>query len=286
MAAHRPQASRLLHARMSALTRRLVRAVRLCRVFGVRAVAWPIRDRLPFLEHRQYLEHVLYELLRRRGHVFIIQIGAHVGDTENDPVHRFIRENSLPVQGGRPKCSAILVEPVRYLFEQLAANYRGCEGVVLENVAIADRNEVREFYRLDENVDLRASGMPEWLNQVGSLLRQRMGQMWDQCEQDQAYKRFISEHTVVDRVQCITFDDLLHRHQIQRIDFLQIDAEGYDYEIIRTIDFDRVRPTIINYERGLLQETEPRCRRLLLRQDYILDDHGQDTLCLLKDLRG
>lgn len=280
MAARRVQASQHLHRRMSALARRLVRAVRLCRVFGVRVVAWPIRDRLPFFEHRQYLEHVLYELLRRRGHVSIIQIGAHVGDTENDPVHHFIRENSVPVLRGRPKCSAVLVEPVRYLFEQLAANYEGCEGVILDNAAIADRNEVRDFYRLDENADLRASGMPQWLNQVGSLLPQRMGTLWDECEHNQAYKRFISEHTVVDRVQCITFDDLLQRHQIDRIDFLQIDAEGYDYEIIRTIDFHRVKPTVVNYERGLLQDTEPRCRRLLMQQDYVLDDHGQDTLCL------
>lgn len=280
MAVQRLWVSQYLLKPMSALARRLVRAVRLCKVFGVHMVGWSIRDRLPCFERRQYLEHVLYELLRRRGHVFIIQIGAHVGNTENDPVHRFIRDNSRSVLGGRPKCSAILIEPVKYLFEQLAANYEGCDGVTLENVAIADQNSTRDFYRLDENADLAAASLPEWLNQLGSLLPQRMGRLWDQCEQNQSYKRFISEHAVVDRVQCITFDDLLQRHQIERIDFLQIDAEGYDYEIIRTIDFDRVRPTIINYERGLLQETEPRCRRLLLRQNYILDDHGQDTLCL------
>ena len=271
---------------MRMVTKRLMRAAQLWRVFGVKGITWALRNKVPFLEHRSFVEEILHHLLKRQGHVFIIQVGAHVGDTSNDPICRFIQKHSSPGQSGRTACNCVLVEPVRHLFEQLVANYKHYEGVVCDNVAIADENAIRDFYRLDDGVDLRASGMPEWLDQLGSLLPERMGQLWDQCEKDETYRQFVAEHAVVDKVQCITFDQLLDRHGITKVDFLQVDAEGYDYEIIRSINFERVKPLAINYERVHLQDKEAPCRRLLLKHDYLLYDHWQDTLCLQRSLRG
>lgn len=267
-------------------TRQLIHAAQLWRVFGVKGIIWALRNKVPFLEHRSFLEEILCHLSKRQGHIFIVQIGAHVGATCNDPVHRFIRTNSRPGRSGRATCRCVLIEPVRHLFERLVVSYKDCAGVVCDNVAIADENAVRDFYRLEENIDLKGSGMPEWLDQLGSLLPERMGELWDRREKDPTYKQFISRHSVVDKVRCITFDQLLDKHGITNIDFLQIDAEGYDYEIIQTINFDRIKPKVINYERVLLCDKEGSCRDLLLKQGYLLYDHGQDTLCLQRGLRG
>ena len=38
-------------------------------------------------------------------------------------------------------------------------------------------------------------------------------------------------------VECINFNDLVHQEKINKIDLLQIDTEGYDFEIIYSIDF-------------------------------------------------
>ena len=41
-------------------------------------------------------------------------------------------------------------------------------------------------------------------------------------------------------VRCLTFDDLLA--DVNHIDLLHIDAEGYDFELLMLFDFDRLAP--------------------------------------------
>lgn len=152
-----------------------------------------------------------------------------------------------------------------------------------EHAAIAEHAGTRGFFRLA--ADPVAHGLPAWLAQLGSLRADRMTALWDRYErghlaaESDTLTRFYREHQVIEPVTCITFDMLLARHGLTRVDLLQIDAEGYDYEILRTIDFARVRPAVINYERVLLQHDEPACRAMLTAAGYVLTDWGQDTLC-------
>ncbi len=223
--------------------------------------------------------HVLRELLSRQSHVSVVQVGAHVGNSENDPIHRFL----WSVRGGQ--CTAILIEPVRHLFEQLTANYARCPADIrFENAAAAEAAGHRSFYRLKEGTDL--TGMPGWMNQLGSLLPERIDAMWDACEQDPAHKSFLAENTIVDRVRCATIDEMRRKHGMAGIDFLQIDAEGYDYEILKTIDFESSKPKAVNYERVLLGDAEGECREMLQSHGYTLYDHNHniDTLCVLREL--
>ena len=223
--------------------------------------------------------HVLQELLLRQSHVSIVQVGSHVGNSENDPIHRFL----WSVKGG--ECTAILIEPVKHLFEQLVKNYGRCPADVrFENAAVAEEAGYRDFWRLREDADL--TGMPDWLNQLGSLLQDRIDTMWDACEQNPAHKKFLAENTVMDRVRCATIEELRKKHGIGEIDFLQLDAEGYDYDILKAIDFTSIKPKAINYERVLLGPLEDECRQMLRSHGYVLYDHDHniDTICVLGEL--
>src|SRR3954467_3768467 len=106
-----------------------------------------------------------------------MQIGAHVGDTSNDPLYRFFCEE-LP---SHPAAVVVLVEPVAEHFEQLQHAYRDMPNVRLENVAVAEREGTRDFYRLGS--DPVAHGPPAWLSQLGSLRPDRLGKLWDNYEQ-------------------------------------------------------------------------------------------------------
>lgn len=218
----------------------------------------------------------VFEWLAARDRFSVVQIGAYVGDSPNDPLFSFLRA-TLP---DRPESVAVLVEPVREYFEALQVAYGDLPTVRLENVAIAEQEGVRDFYRLApgrEHPDFR------WLAQLGSLRPERMTELWDGCEGTQLSdepRNFWNRHKIVEKVQCWTLDQLLERHGLERVDLLQIDAEGYDYEILRTIDFSQLRPRFINYERGLLQEDEPACRAKLQKADYVLFDWGPDTLAV------
>lgn len=223
--------------------------------------------------------YVLQELLLRQTHVSVVQIGAHVGNNENDPIRRFL----WSVKGG--ECTAILIEPVKHLFEQLTMNYGRCPADIrFENAAVAEKAGYRDFHRLREDADL--TGLPNWLNQLGSLLPERIDAMWDACEQDPAYKRFLAENTITERVRCATIDEIRRKHGVREIDFLQVDVEGYDYEILKTIDFESMKPKAINYERVLLGAAEEECRGILRSHGYMLYDHDHniDTLCILREL--
>ncbi|AMK10069.1 hypothetical protein AWY79_02530 [Pseudodesulfovibrio indicus] len=56
-----------------------------------------------------------------------------------------------------------------------------------------------------------------------------------------------------------------------RVDMFSIDVEGYDFNIIKMIDF----------ERGKLGEQKQLCERLLRAHGYQLHHHGLDTLAYL-----
>jgi hypothetical protein len=108
------------------------------------------------------MDDVLAKLAVR--HAFsIVQIGAYVGDTSNDPLYRFLHE----VLPGRPQATVVLVEPVAEYFERLKEAYEVLPAVRLEQVAIAEQDCERPFYRL--GVDPAQYGHPEWLSQLGSL---------------------------------------------------------------------------------------------------------------------
>ena len=56
----------------------------------------------------------------------IVQIGAHIGDTINDPLCRFLRRELGPQSQRRPGSSVILVEPVREYYQLLQKTMRTC----------------------------------------------------------------------------------------------------------------------------------------------------------------
>jgi FkbM family methyltransferase len=254
------------------------RAARRYREAGLAGIAQAIGTRIGLASPASLVETIsplegVFEWLAHRGAYSIVQIGAFVGDTSNDPLYRFVRQ-SEPGSGS----VVVLVEPVREFYEQLVRNYAGVEAARFENVAVAAEAGLRDFYRL--GVDPTRHGHSEWLLQLGSLREDRMTSLWNAYEIDPAARDFYLAHRVVEQVECVTFEQLAARHGIQRVDLLQIDAEGSDYEILRSIDFARHLPRFVNYERVLMGETEAACRTMMLDAGYILLDWGQDTLCI------
>ena len=65
-------------------------------------------------------------------------------------------------------------------------------------------------------------------------------------------------------VQCITLDTLLDQYDMSQVDFLQIDVESFDYDILKLIDFDRIRPKFIRHEHRHLGATEKQLAKKLL----------------------
>jgi FkbM family methyltransferase len=223
----------------------------------------------------------VFEWLDAQELFTIVQIGAHIGASPNDPLHPYLRA-AMPLH---PRARAVLVEPMADAFQQLTVNYSGHANIAFENVAIAEDDSDRVLHRVDEQ--WQATAPPGFfdLTQVSSLKTERMAELWHQYEgrEPWAQEQFLTtyrEHQVEEVVRCMTLTQLLAKHHIEELDLLQIDVEGYEYEILTSIDFTEIRPRFINYERVLLMDRQAEVRAMLRSAGYLLLDWDIDTLCI------
>ena len=53
------------------------------------------------------------------------------------------------------------------------------------------------------------------------------------------------------KVKCVSFADFIKSNAIEKLDLLLLDTEGYDFQILMSIDFSSVKPRIIRFEHGV-----------------------------------
>jgi FkbM family methyltransferase len=171
----------------------------------------------------------------------------------------------------------LIVEPVPYVFERLRANYRGQERLSLQNVAIAPESGERPFFHLAEVDDPRSQGLPEWYDGIGSFSREEL-------LSHASHIPDIAERVVETQVPCVTLEELCARTGFDQLDLLLIDTEGYDWEIIRHLDFSRLRPRVIVYEHYHLSPADrAACAQHLAGAGYEAFEEHFDTFCLATD---
>jgi len=76
---------------------------------------------------------------------------------------------------------------------------------------------------------------------------------------------FRKSHTLADSVQVVSLRDVLAERQIRKIDFLKIDTEGYDLQVLRGHDWS-IRPEVI-----LTEFDEVKTRHLGHHYDALVD---------------
>lgn len=195
---------------------------------------------------------------------FFIEIGANDG-VAHDHLRPFVLSH-----GWR----GVMVEPVPFVFERLRRNYAGVEGVALANAAIARRDGTLPFYHLAEAGEGEREGLPGWYDAIGSFSRETV--LAHAADIPDIERRLVSA-----RVECLSFESLCRRHGVERLDLLAIDAEGYDAEIVGSIDFERRRPRLLIYEHFHLRPAERAgCGELLAGAGYETVEEHFDTFCL------
>lgn len=190
-----------------------------------------------------------------------MQIGSNNGSL-NDPMYPFF--SAYP-------CNGILIEPVPYIFDELKKTYAHLPHLHLENCAVSNLDGEMDFYMVQKSED---PSLASWYNQISSF--------------DKKYilkhkKHFpnIESLIVEQKVPCHTISTLLERYGFKDLDILHIDTEGYDYEIIKTINFKQTHPAILWFEHQHLSTNHYRECLHLLSQHYktIYRNETWDTIC-------
>lgn len=194
----------------------------------------------------------------------VVEIGANDG-LQHDHLRPFLL-------GGRWR--GVLVEPVPYVFARLQANYARVDGVTLENAAIGARDGRMPFWFLVDAGEEERARLPEWYDGIGSFSK-------DFVLGHAKHMPDIAERLRCEEVPTLTFESLCAKHGLERVDLLVVDTEGHDWEILRRIDLEARRPSLVVYEHFHLSEEDRRsCRAHLRDAGYETLEEGFDTFCL------
>lgn len=218
---------------------------------------------MTWLEQSQPFQEIIECFSKVSKDVYFIQIGCCDGVVE-DIMHDLIVKN---------RWTGILIEPVKYLFEKLKANYQGYPNVIFRNVAISSENGVRDFWYIRDNNE----GLPFWYDQIGSFFPEVVLKHISEIPN-------LREYLVKEKVDCITLETLIQQHHIKKIDIIHIDVEGYDFGILKQIDFEKFCPSIVVYEHKHLIESDQKDSWNYLRsKGYQVIYNYMDTIAFIGD---
>lgn len=163
-------------------------------------------------------------LTRQNRFVKFVQIGANDG----------VQFDSLYFTATAGGWGGVVVEPLKDLFDRLAANYQDYPSVKPVNVALHPTKDKENIYRVGRGY---LSNYPAWAAGIASMDKFHL-----------VRHNIKEEHINCETVRCKSFMSLLNDYNCLDADVLQIDTEGFDAEIIRMIDFSKFRPMMIKFE--------------------------------------
>jgi FkbM family methyltransferase len=243
--------------------------------YAVRPAGHARKEVFPPKEKEAVLKFVFQALVERLvaeragSEVSFIQIGAFDG-VSNDPLHPFIIAH---------RWRGVLVEPQTAPFDQLKKNYRGHDQLTFVNAAIGETDGVIDFYVVPEGENL-----PPRSQNIASLKKDNVLKHRDGLP-DYGVRvgiEDIEERVEAVQVETLTFATLVERCGVERLDLLQVDAEGYDARILAQVDFERFHPPIVRYEHMHLSgEEQEATLRLLRGHGYLVVIGFTETLAYI-----
>ena len=196
-----------------------------CGIFGYKLLSKNyIKNKNHLLEFSSLkLEKIIISLVEKNVVNSLIQIGANDGIL-NDHVHNVIKKFKL---------KSLLLEPIKNYFLDLKKNYFNYDNIKFENSALSVNNEILFLYKVDPRHSEKYGGLSAG---ISSFYKQHL------------LKHGIKDkHIVQEKVDQISFDQLLKKHKITSFDLLLIDTEGYDSYIVNDffLKIKDIRPIII-----------------------------------------
>ena len=158
----------------------------------------------------------------------LVVIGAHFGVWLEDEISKYNNHNIL------------LVEPVPYNIKILEQKYSSNQNIHICKNAIYSKKELKKFYYVDEKSIPKLG--KHWASGIGSFDKNHI--------LNHKSKRFkIEDNDIIQiEINFITFKDMIKDYSIKSIEKLQIDVEGAEYEILKSINFEDIKIDSIHFE--------------------------------------
>ena len=180
------------------------------------------------------------------------------------------------------KCTnkVLLIEPVKYNFDQLKNRFKNYKNIIFENIAIGEKNELIDFFYILETSVTKLK--KHWASGIGSFSKDHILK--------HRTKRFqVTEDDIKSiKIKAVTFDNVIEKHKIERINKLIIDTEGFDYKIIKSINFKKILINEIMFEKKHLAGTFQiddkldEIKNFFLKENYKIFDISEENILAKK----
>ena len=158
----------------------------------------------------------------------LVIIGAHSGVWLTQLFEKYQNQNIL------------LVEPVPYNIALLKENTAKYKNINIETSAVSEKDQIKKFYYVKPDAVKKLG--KHWASGIGSFDKQHI--------LNHKYKRFMVSDSDIEQIdiQYLSFSNLIEKYSISSIDLLQIDVEGAEFEILSSINFEKIEIKKIIFE--------------------------------------
>jgi FkbM family methyltransferase len=198
------------------------------------------KNQIPKKDYNNFIHGILISLsLEKKRKIKIIQIGANDG-VHGDPLYEYIIKFNNRVE-------LLCIEPQLIAFNSLKKNYENVDNIYFSMSYIGD-GQKKLFYSLNDNFRKIRGNENKKFDGVSSIEKTNLTNRLKKSG-----LKNIDNYINSETVQTFRLEDLLKKDPIYEkifceIDFLQVDAEGYDDEIIYNSGIEKLNFNYINYE--------------------------------------
>lgn len=223
---------------------------------------------------RGSLDEFLNEYSKKNSPVTFLQVGANDGFI-HDPLFKFIK---------RDNWRGVMLEPQPDVYNKyLVKLHKKRPDIKPINAALDSQDGTKTIYKLSISTERWATGMSSFNREV---LAEKIKKGVIQYK---AKKRGIKlpeneeEMIVGQEIATISPETLLSKFGEGGFMLLAIDTEGFDFEILKMLNLDRISPGVIVYEEVNFDEATAReCRSYLETHGYSCRPIGKDVLATKK----
>lgn len=216
------------------------------------------------------VDEFLDQFSKKNKPVIFLQIGANDGFIY-DPLHKFIK---------RDNWRGIMLEPQPDVFREfLVKLHRKRPEIKVLNAALDLNDGKKNLFKLTFSNERWATGLSSFNREV-ILKKVKDGSLIKHIKRQRITLPENPEDAIVsEEVMTISPETLLAKFGPGGFDLLAIDTEGFDYEILKMLDLDRISPEVILYEEvNFDKNTARECRKYLKSHGYTLQTIKKDVL--------
>ena len=141
----------------------------------------------------------------------------------------------------------LVVEPVPEYFNKI----QKVGGIYYENVAVGNETKIVPFYYIPQET-INSKKLPEWARGLGSINKNHPIVI------SNGWENLVKEISI----QMMTVKDLLDKYGIKKIDYLKIDTEGMDCEILNEFDISDIQEILFEHKHCLQDDVSRELQRL------------------------